>query len=119
MLPKMKMRSEDLDLFWTDDEVHLLLEAARAFKIKKAYVGADWKSIKDKFENIRKTFVSNLAKQRYSEECAHSADVFTRERIASKTMEEQSGGGRIIATFYDFCNDRWSGSPPTESVQAG
>ena len=116
---KTKMRSEDIHLVWTDYRVHLLLEGARGFKIKKTYVGADWEIIKDKFENIRETFVSNLAKQRYCEECAHSAYVFTRKRIASKILEEQSGGGRIIATFYDLCNKRWSGSPRRESIQAG
>ena len=31
----------------------------------------------------------------------------------------QSGGGRIIATFYDLCSEIWSGSPATEPIQAG
>ena len=35
------MRTEDTDLFWTNDEVQLLSETARNFKAKKAYAGVD------------------------------------------------------------------------------
>ena len=31
----------------------------------------------------------------------------------------QSGGGRIVATFYDLYSEMWSGSPATGSIQAG
>ena len=31
----------------------------------------------------------------------------------------QSGEGRIVATFYDFCSEIWSRSPATEFIQAG
>ena len=78
------MRTEDKHLVRTDDEVQLLLETTRDFKAKKAYVGVDWKSIKDNYQNIRETFVLNLPKQAGSEECAHSTDFFTRERIPTK-----------------------------------
>ena len=54
---------------------------------KKAYAGVDWESIKDKYESICETFVSNLPKETGSEECAHSADFFTREKIASKIKQ--------------------------------
>ena len=75
--------------------------------------------------------MSNLIKQAGSEECAHSTDLFTRGRIASKIKQirakcrkaldtgRQSGGGRIVATFYKLCCEIWSGSPATESIQAG
>ena len=39
---KKEMRTEDTDLFWTNDEVQLLSETARNFKAKKAYAGVDW-----------------------------------------------------------------------------
>ena len=39
------MRTEDTHLFWTDDEVQLLLETARDFRAKKAYEVVDWESI--------------------------------------------------------------------------
>ena len=62
---------------------------------------------------------------------AHSTDVFTRERIASKIKQicakyrkafdagRQNGADRIVATFYDLYSEIWSGSPATEYIQAG
>ena len=91
-------------------------------------MGLDWESIIDKYENIRETFVSNLPKETGSEECAHSTDFFTREGITSKIKQiraqywkaldagRQSGGGRIVATFYDLCSEIWSGSSSAESI---
>ena len=32
---------------------------------------------------------------------------------------QQSGGGRIVATFYDLCREIWSESPAAEYIQAG
>ena len=70
-------------------------------------------------------FVLNLPKPTDSEECAHSTDFSTRGRITSKINTfkldtgQQSGGGRIVATFYNLCSEIWSGSPTTESIQAG
>ena len=75
--------------------------------------------------------MSNLPKQTGSEECAHSTDFFTREKIATKIKQirakyrkaldagQKSGGGRIVATFYDLCSEIWSWSTVTESIQAG
>ena len=75
--------------------------------------------------------MSNLPKQTGSEECAHSTDFFTREKIATKIKQirakyrkaldagQKSGGGRIVATFYDLCSEIWSWSTATESIQAG
>ena len=45
------MRTDDTHLFWTDDEVQLLLETTRDFKAKKVYAGVDWESMKDKYED--------------------------------------------------------------------
>ena len=67
--------------------------------------------------------MSNLPKETGSDECAHSADFSTRERIASKIKqirakywraleaERQSEEGRIVAIFYDLCSEKWSNSP--------
>ena len=62
--------------------------------------------------------MSNLPKKTGSEECAHSTDFFTRERIASKIKQIrakyrnaldvrwQSGAGKLVATFYDLCREK-------------
>ena len=31
----------------------------------------------------------------------------------------QSGGGRVVATFYELCQEIWAGSPATESIASG
>ena len=126
------MTTEDIHLVRTDDEVQLLFEATLDFQAKKAYGGGgggvDWESIKDNYKTIREISVSNLPTETGSEECAHSTDFFTGERIASKIKEirakyrkafdarRQSGECRIVATFYDLYSEIWSGSPATESI---
>ena len=64
-----------------DEDVQLLLKTTD-FKAKKGYAGVDWETIKFKYKNIRETFASNLSKK-----TAHSTDLFTRERIASKIKQ--------------------------------
>ena len=51
------------------------------------YAGVGWESIKEKYESICETSVSNLPKEIGSEECAHSTDFFTRERVTSKIKQ--------------------------------
>ena len=122
------MTTEDIHLVRTDDEVQLLFEATLDFQAKKAYGGGNWESIKDNYKTIREISVSNLPTETGSEECAHSTDFFTGERIASKIKEirakyrkafdarRQSGECRIVATFYDLYSEIWSRSPATESI---
>ena len=43
--------------------------------------------MKEKYESIYETSVSNLPKEIGSEECAHSTDFFTRERVTSKIKQ--------------------------------
>ena len=81
------MRTEDTHLLWTDHEVQLLLETTRDFEAMKTYARVDWESIKDKYENIRETFLSKLHKQTGSEESVYSTDVFTKEKTASKIKQ--------------------------------
>ena len=57
------------------------------FSKQKAYAQVDWEGPKDKYKNICETFASNLLKRTGSEECADSADFFTRESITSKKKQ--------------------------------
>ena len=43
------------------------------------------------------------------------------EQNIKKSLDagRQSGGGRIVATFYGLCSEIRSGSPATESIHAG
>ena len=77
--------------------------------------------IRDKYENILEAFVSNTHRQKGTAECAHSTDFFIRDRTVSKIKQiqakyrkvletgQQSGGGGIVARFYDLCSEIWSG----------
>ena len=79
---------------------------------------------------IREKFVSNLPSPE-NEMFPHPASAFTRDHIASKVQQtrvkyrktldtgQQSRGDRIVATFLDICNEIWSGSPATESIESG
>ena len=58
----------------------------------------------------------------------YEKSLFTREKIAAKVKEmrvsyrkalnfgKQSEGGRVVATFFNLYNRKWSGSPATESI---
>ena len=41
MPPEKKIQTGDSHLVWTDDEVQMLLETTREFKVGKAYKGVD------------------------------------------------------------------------------
>lgn len=132
MPPKKKARvnpdATEENLSWTDDEVELLLAVVRAYSSQKDYEGLEWESVKSKYEDIRKDFIT-LYKQR--DGLPHNLSLFTRERIASKIKDirkkykkavdsgKKSGGGRTVATFYDACNEIWGGCPATTSLENG
>lgn len=62
MTPKkrVKLENNNLYLWWTDDEVHTLLECVEFYKSRKKYEeGIDWECIKEQY-NIRKTFQSRF-----------------------------------------------------------
>lgn len=120
MPPKNKARvnpdATEENLTWTDDEVELLLAVVRAYSSQKDYEGLEWESVKSKYEDIRKDFVT-LYEQ--LDGFLHNLSLFKRERIASKIKDirkkykkavksgKKSGGGRTVATFYDACNEIW------------
>lgn len=131
MPPKKKAKQEgEKNLVWTDDEIQLLLETVLDFKTEKSYESIDWESIKTKYEKIRENFVQNLPETK-SEEYPHDAALFTRDRISNKTKKicadyrkaldtgRKSGGGRVVAFFYDLCSEIWTGCPATESMDNG
>lgn len=128
-LVEKKKTSENL--VRTDDEVQLLLKTVLDFKNKKMYDGIDWESIKDKYDIIKNNFVSSIPEEEKKEEFPHEKSEFTKDRVSTKikgirvkyrkALDEGrlSGGGRVVATFFDICSQIWSGSPATESMESG
>ena len=132
MPPKKKARVDpdatEANLSWTDDEVELLLGVVRAYSSQKDYEGLEWDSVKSKYEDNRKDFVTLYEQQ---DGLPHDLSLFTRERVTSKIKDirkkykkavdsgKKSGGGRTVATFYDVCNNIWGGCPATTSLEHG
>ena len=94
--------------------MQLLLETLINIKSKKSYEGIDWESIKEKYEIIRKEFLAAFPSEA-NKEFSHDKSLVTPERISSKIKQirvkcrkvlnsgRQSGGGRVVATFYNLC----------------
>ena len=91
------------------DDIEILLECIKEFKSEKEYEGIDWESVKDKYDNIRQRFIKNRNSDLTDNE------KYTREKITTKIKAtrqnyrkaidsgRKSGGGRVVATFYDLC----------------
>ena len=87
--------------------------------------------MKEKYEKILQLFIQSIPDANYNDKYPHKKEIFTRERIAFKIKcirvkyrkaldtGRQSGGGRVVATFYDLCSEIWSGSPATGSMEQG
>eukprot|EP00112_Aurelia_sp_Birch-Aquarium-sp1_P018810 Seg4545.3 transcript_id=Seg4545.3/GoldUCD/mRNA.D3Y31 product="hypothetical protein" protein_id=Seg4545.3/GoldUCD/D3Y31 len=132
--PKVK---EDA-FIWTDNEVELLLECVKVFASDCLFEGKDWEGIKSKYDKIRGLFRERYPKVN-NNECeideefpkSLPLDTITKERIAAKVknlrknykkavdLGKRSGGGRIVMTYYDLCNDIWAGAPATRSIEGG
>ena len=107
--------------WWFDREI---VGEVKEFKAQKEYEGVDWESVKDKYANIRSLFIKNRRD-------GNDNETFTRDKISSKIKAvrgnyrkavdtgRQSGGGRVVATFYEVCQEIWAGSPATESIASG
>ena len=60
MPSKKKVKTDDTHLVWKVDEVQMLLETTRDFKVGRVYEGVDWESVKEEYEKKREKFVSSL-----------------------------------------------------------
>lgn len=110
---------------WDDADVERLLRCVLSFKVKKEGEGVDWESVKSKYECIREEFTGELEKARrpYAQ--------FSKDRVTAKVKAlrqkyraavdsgRRSGGGRVVATYFDLCGNIWSGSPAVESLEGG
>ena len=96
----------------------------------------DWESIKTKYDDITTLFLSRYPKNQDADdqrEFKHKnpSQEFSKERIVAKIKSlrlkyrkaldtgRRSGGGRVVAQFYDICSHIWSGSPAAEAIQGG
>ena len=96
--------------------------------------GVDWESVKTKYADLRENFIERYPTEDSANDFPHQNDpaaAFTKERLVSKVKlirqkykvaldsGRRSGGGRVVAQFYDICSKTWGGSPAAESVVGG
>ena len=120
----------------TDEETALLLRIIIVNKSNKAALGLDWETIKSKYEDICERLQSRYPKEssRVDKEqypnCSDPSVIITDKIIPKiKRIKMQfrkavdsgrrSGGGRIVLSLYDECNEIWAGSPAVESLSDG
>ena len=133
MAPK---KSTKINFQWSDDEIELLLAVVNEYKTSKEANGLDWESIKTKYDDITTLFLSRYPKNQDADdqrEFKHKnlSQEFSKERMVAKIKAlrlkyrkaldtgRRSGGGRVVAQFYDICSHIWSGSPAAEAIQGG
>ena len=139
MPPKKKTKTSNeeedkaVTFTWSDDELQLLLAVILHFKSDNAGQGYDWESVKTKYRDIRDIFIDRYPKDGNNEQFSHKDPniSFTKERLIAKVKAlrtrfkvaldsgRTSGGGRVVAQFYDLCAKNWGGSPAAESFPGG
>lgn len=70
-------------LWWTDDEVQILLECVN-IKTRKKYEGIDWESKKEQYDNIKKNISVSRFPNEETQDFPHDTTEFTKDRTASK-----------------------------------
>ena len=133
MPPKKKTKTGEnkekaASFTWSDEELELLLDVLIHYKADKEGRGFDWESVKTKYDDLRTQFIERYPTTGPSSDFPHDAqNEFTKERINLKIKVirqkyrtaldsgKRSGGGRIVAQFYDKCSVIWGGSPATNA----
>lgn len=125
-------KAKEKQFSWTDGEIQLLLETVKDYKTKQEYEGIDWMSVRTRFEDIRNLFVKSYPST-YDDEYPNSEEtgLFSKDRLLVKLKTirlnfkkaldsgRASGGGRVVACFYDLCREIWGGSPAVEKMGCG
>ena len=123
---------KDATFQWTDDEVRLLLEVTRDYKVKKEAKSVDWESVRSKYNDIHA-----LLKEKFPEKSGGVNDGFLdiphgKDELSVKNPDNSvegnppeipsgsgSGYGRLVLIFYELCNEIWGGNPATEKIFPG
>ncbi len=120
----------------TGEETALLLQIIIDYKSNKAALGLDWETVRSRYEDICERLQSRYPKESSgvdAEEYPNCSDpsVITKEKIIPKIKRikmqfrkavdsgRRSGGGRIVLSLYEECNEIWAGSPAVESLSEG
>ena len=129
---------DKVDFSWTDDEIQLLLESAVAYKSQMEYQGLAWEGVRSKYDKIKEIMVERYPKDKEASGTGSDTNVNKKfpdcsliisKRIAAKMKKirqdfrravdsgRQSGGGRVVYTFFPICQSLWGGSPDVTSLE--
>ena len=115
----------------------MLLSVVQEYKASQIHAGFDWESIKTKYVDSTEMFVKRYPTtatgtvDRDSYPKFDSGNQFTKERVLLKIKAirvkykaaldsgRRSGGGRVVATFFDMCSNTWAGSPSAQCIDCG
>ena len=107
-------RKAEVDFSWTDDELQLLLEASLDFRSKCKFQGESWESKRSKYENILDIMFKQYPKD---QEKYPNKEKLNKDRVAAELKNirtgnrktcnngRESGGDRILLTFYGLCGN--------------
>jgi len=124
-----KGRSRAEPLFWTDEEVELLLQVTLDYKKHKTQENADWESCQSKYSDILEAFRHHYPSTAV-ETFPQDKHAISKLQVTSKLKAirykyrlalhsgRQTGHGRVILIFFDLCKNIWSGSPGSSSPVA-
>lgn len=90
MTPKkwVKLENDNLYLWWTDDEVQILLECVNIIETRKKYdEGIDWESKKEQDDNVKKNISVSRFPNEETQDFPHDTTEFTKDRTASKAKQ--------------------------------
>ncbi|KAG7271708.1 hypothetical protein CRUP_001292 [Coryphaenoides rupestris] len=117
-----KGRSRAEPLFWTDEEVELLLRVTLNYKKHKTQENTDWESCQSKYSDILEAFRHHYPSSA-GEKFPQDKHSISKLQVTTKLKAirykyrlalhsgRQTGHGRVILIFFDLCKNIWSGSP--------
>ena len=139
MPPRKKTKTDKKliqNFVWTDDKVSLLLNVVNEYKANQIH-GFDWELVKTKYVDITEMFVKqypttatgvvdrkncpkfDLQKQFSKESLLSKIKAIRVKYKAAFNSGRRSGGGHIMATFFDVCSSIWAGSPSAQCTYGG
>ena len=127
---RIRMENAKTQLFWSDEEVGLLLRVSLDYKCNKLQEGIDWETCRAKYEDITRLFEEQYPRGSNEKELPHK-DIIGKGQVTSKLKNvkrnyrravdagRRSGNGRVVLLFFELCEQLWGGSPATRCIDNG
>ena len=126
MASQRRKSKKAVEFSWTDDALQLLLQVAPDHKAKCEFKAENWEKKRqnheDIFDILMKEYPDEKEKYPNKEKISKKRATAKLKSIRSgfeKAIDcgKKSGWGRVVFTFFDFCNDLCVGCPALTSIQ--